>query len=125
MGWDQPVPDPQAAATMRDAVLRWDERSLRTHSRMLDWYKQLIRIRHTHSDVMNPRLSETTVTVTDDDTITMRRGRVVVAATRATNRSVKIDLGPVEKVLASWDPLADGAGVGFLPGGAVVALLKA
>ena len=125
MGWDQPVPDPQAAATMRDAVLRWDERSLRTHSRMLDWYKQLIRIRHTHSDVMNPRLSETTVTVTDDDTITMRRGRVVVAATRATNRSVKIDLGPVEKVLASWDPLADGAGVGFLPGGAIVALLKA
>ena len=125
MGWDQPVPDPQAAETMREAVLRWDERSEHAHTRMLDWYKQLIRIRHEYPDVMNPRLSETTVDVTDDDTITMRRGRVVVAATRATDRSVELDLGPVEKVLASWDPLAEGAGVGFLPGGAIVALLKA
>ncbi len=124
MGWDQPVPDPQAADTMRDAVLRWDERSEHAHARMLDWYRQLIRIRHEYPDVMNPRLSETTIDVDDDDTITMRRGRVVVAATRATDRSIRLDLGPVEKVLASWDPLAEGAGVDFLPGGAIVALLR-
>ena len=124
MGWDQQVPDPQSPDTMRDAVLRWDERSEHEHARMLDWYRQLIRIRHEYPDIMNPRLSETTLDVDDDDTISMRRGRVVVAATRATDRSVELDLGEVERVLASWDPLAEGAGVGFLPGGAIVALMK-
>lgn len=124
MGWDRPVPDPQAEDTVRDAVLRWDERTERTHARMLDWYKTLIRIRREQPDIMNPRLSQTTIDTADDDTIVMRRGRVVVAATRATDRSVELGLGPVEEVLASWDPLAEGAGVDFLPSGAIVALLK-
>ena len=80
-------------------------------------------IRHEQPEIMNPGLSKTTIEKQDDDTIVMRRGRVVVAATRATDRSVKLVLGPVKKVLASWDPLAEGAGVEFLPGGAIVALL--
>lgn len=123
MGWDTTVPDPQSPQTMRNAVLRWDERSLHSHARMLDWYKLLIRIRHDQPEIMNPKLSRTTIEKQDDDTIVMRRGRVVIAATRATDRSVELDLGRVERVLASWDPLAEGAGVDFLPGGAIVALL--
>ncbi|RMB62394.1 malto-oligosyltrehalose trehalohydrolase [Tessaracoccus antarcticus] len=125
MGWDRPVPDPQAETTMAEAVLRWDERSEPAHARMLDWYRTLIRIRHEQPDVLNPRLSQTTLEKNDDDTIVMRRGRVVVAATRATDRTVELDLGSVEKVLASWTPLEDGAGANSLPGGAIIALLPA
>lgn len=123
MGWDTVVPDPQAESTMQGAVLQWDERSRRAHARMLDWYRLLIQIRHAQPDIMDPRLSRTTVGSLDDDTIVMRRGRIVVAATRATDRSVELDLGPVEQILASWDPLAEGAGAEFLPGGAIVVLL--
>ena len=123
MGWDQPVPDPQAEDTMREAVLRWEERAQPAHARMLDWYRLLIQLRHDYFDVQDPRISQTTVDVVDDDTLVMRRGRLVVAATRATDRSVELDLGPVEKVLASWDPLAEGATAGWLPGGAIVALM--
>ncbi len=123
MGWDTPVPDPQAESTMQSAVLQWDERSRHAHARMLDWYRLLIQIRHAQPDILDPNLSRTTVEVQDDDTIVMRRGRVVVAATRATDRSVELDLGPVEQILASWDPLAEGAGAEFLPSGAIVALL--
>ncbi|MDO5737359.1 MAG: malto-oligosyltrehalose trehalohydrolase [Propionibacteriaceae bacterium] len=124
MGWDHQIPDPQATSTMRDSVLRWDERKEPNHARMLDWYRQLIQIRHEQPDIMNPALVQTTIDVKDDDTIVMRRGRVVVAATRATDRSIELDLGPVERVLASWDPLAEGAGAEFLPSGALIALLK-
>ncbi len=124
MGWDTPVPDPQAETTMQSAVLRWDQRAQHAHARMLDWYRLLIRIRHEHADLTDPHLTKTTVEKVDDDTLVMRRGRVVVAATRATDRSVKLDLGPVDRVLASWDPLAEGAGAEFLPSGAIVALLS-
>ncbi|MGO1385736.1 MAG: malto-oligosyltrehalose trehalohydrolase [Arachnia sp.] len=125
MGWDTPVPDPQAESTMESAVLQWDERSRHANARMLDWYRRLIEIRHTHPDLMDPQLSGTTIEIPDDDTIIMRRGRVVVAATRAVDRSIALDLGPVEQILASWEPLAEGAGAEFLPGGAIVALLPA
>lgn len=123
MGWDTPVPDPQAPETMQSAVLQWDERSQHAHARMLDWYRLLIQIRHEHRDIMDPRLSKLIVQKRGDDTIVMRRGRIAVAATRATDHSVELDLGPVEKILASWDPLAEGVGAEFLPGGAIVALL--
>ncbi len=125
MGWDTPVPDPQAESTMQSAVLRWDERSRHAHARMLDWYRLLIRLRHEQPDAMDPQLTRTTVEKVDDDTLVMRRGRLVVAATRATDRSVALELGRVDKVLASWDPLAEGAGAEFLPGGAIVALMAA
>ena len=123
MGWDRPVPDPQAETTMSEAVLRWDERSEPAHARMLDWYRTLIRIRHEQADVLNPRLSQTTLEKNDDDTIVMRRGRVVVAATRATDRTVELDLGPVQEILATWEPLAPSSGPCSLAGGAVVALM--
>ena len=108
---------------MRDAVLRWDERTQHAHARMLDWYRLLIRIRHEYPDVTDPRFSRLIVETRGDDTIVMRRGRIVVAATRATDHSVELDLGSVQEILASWDPLAEGVGAEFLPGGGIVALL--
>lgn len=45
-GWPaDAVPDPQSPATFKRSALIWDEVEEETHARMLDWYRQLIRLR--------------------------------------------------------------------------------
>ncbi len=45
-GWDPlDVPDPQAASTFTASTLRWDEVHDAPHREVLDWYKQLLRLR--------------------------------------------------------------------------------
>jgi maltooligosyltrehalose trehalohydrolase len=45
-GWSpQDVPDPRAEATFHCSRLRWDELGAASHADMLDWYRQLIRLR--------------------------------------------------------------------------------
>ncbi|GAB3811391.1 malto-oligosyltrehalose trehalohydrolase [Tessaracoccus terricola] len=116
MGWAEETPDPQAEATFRSAVLRWDERDEATHARMLAWYRDLIRIRHTHPDALDPSLAAVRVEIIDDDTLLMRRGNLAVAATRAT-RPVDVDLGPGAEVLAAWHPPTEPAPGRFTLGG--------
>lgn len=103
MGWDEPTPDPQAESTFRSAVLCWEENADGAHARMLAWYRRLIEIRHTHPGASDPRLDSTQIEIIDDDTLIMRRGRLAVAATRATDRVVPIHIGADAEVLASWD----------------------
>jgi maltooligosyltrehalose trehalohydrolase len=45
-GWpEDAVPDPQDPATRDRSVLRWDERTDPHHAAILDWYRDLIRLR--------------------------------------------------------------------------------
>jgi maltooligosyltrehalose trehalohydrolase len=59
------VPDPQDENTFSESKLRWDRRNEKYHKTMLDWYKELIRLRRSlpslkefdkkyiHAEVMN------------------------------------------------------------------------
>ena len=100
MGWDAEIPDPQSPATRESATLRWDEVTEPDHARMLAWYQELLRLRHDRPELASGSLAEVSVEVLDEDTVLMRRGATVVAATRARDRLVEI---PVEgEVLAAW-----------------------
>jgi maltooligosyltrehalose trehalohydrolase len=46
--WHGTVPDPQAEATFRSAVLHWELRDDGAHRALLDWYRALLRLRKTH-----------------------------------------------------------------------------
>ena len=50
--WDpSEVPDPQALTTFTASVLRWEERDQSAHASMLDWYRELIRLRRSEVDL--------------------------------------------------------------------------
>ena len=44
-GWQGPVPNPQDPATFARSKLDWSELSEPSHAELLDWYRQLIRLR--------------------------------------------------------------------------------
>ena len=100
MGWDREPPDPQAPATFASAVLDWNERCLGGHARMLEWYRTLIGLRRIHPEFRDPRLDRVGVEIVDPDTVAMRRGPFLVAATRANHAEVRCPRAT--QVLASW-----------------------
>lgn len=105
-GWSAPTPDPQAEATWRSAVLRWEERGDEPHARMLAWYRRLIELRRSEPALRSPDLGTTRVEVLDADTVALHRGDVRIIATRGT--------APVPvsgEILASW-PGPEGRGPG-------------
>lgn len=56
-GWNpQDVPDPQDATTFERSKLLWDEIRQEPHREMLDWYKRLIRLRQSASDLSDGRM---------------------------------------------------------------------
>lgn len=112
MGWDAEIPDPQSPATRGSAALRWDEITEPDHARMLAWYQELLRLRRDRPELASGSLAEVSVEVLDEDTVLMRRGTTVVAATRARDRLVEI---PIEgEVLVAWGEY------GPVPGGHTV-----
>lgn len=49
-GWDPAsIPDPERRETFLHSKLKWDEASKGDHARMLAWYRDLIRLRRSHS----------------------------------------------------------------------------
>lgn len=47
-GWSEDPPDPQDEAVFLASKLRWDERTKGQHAVILDWHRQLIRLRKEH-----------------------------------------------------------------------------
>lgn len=101
MSWEVEVPDPQDPATLRSAVLRWDELDRPPHDRMLAWYTALLRIRREHGDLRNGSLHSVTVDVVSDDAVLMRRGKFAVAASRSGG---EVEFALPGEVVLSWTP---------------------
>ncbi len=81
-GWaaDQ-IPDPQDHATRHGSVLDWSDLDEEPHRRMLDWYRDLIALRRSESDLTDDRLDRLEVDIDEQaQTLVMTRGafRVVV-----------------------------------------------
>ncbi len=93
-GWDRDqVPDPQDPATVEASRLDWSEPGREPHSRLLGWYRDLIRLRRERLELRDPRLDR--VEVQHDEaarTVLVRRGRHRVAVNLADSPA-ELDLG--------------------------------
>jgi maltooligosyltrehalose trehalohydrolase len=92
-GWDpEDIPDPQDPATRDMSVLRWDERTEGDHAEVLAWYRTLIALRRSRSELRDAR--QGAVEVHADDRagwLRFRRGELEVV--------VNLGAGPVEVAL--------------------------
>lgn len=124
-GWTQEVPDPQASSTVENSRLHWAEREEGVHARMLDWYRQLLRLRSSVDALMETPLGESVVwNDTERDLWWVRRGSVTVVANFGQEQA-SVDL-PEEvsdrHTLAAWDEAAVEGGTVRLAGHDVIIL---
>ena len=100
-GWDDAVPDPQAASTAEDSTLRWDEVEESGHARLLGWYRELIRLRRVVPDLADPTLGVTDVR-RDNEVLSYRRGGYTVVVNLSTHRTThQVDVEG--EMIAGWD----------------------
>lgn len=77
-GWRaEDVPDPQDPATFASARLRWDERKVGTHARMMEWYRSLLRLRRTQPELGTGGLDSVTCQA-GDGWLEVHRGRFAI-----------------------------------------------
>ena len=81
-GWEETqIPDPQSPATVRASTLDWTEPAREPHSRLLAWYRELIRLRRSHPALSDPDLSAVRVTYDEAERwLVVHRGPCRVAA---------------------------------------------
>jgi maltooligosyltrehalose trehalohydrolase len=73
------VPDPQAPETFMRSKLDWDERGSEPHREILEWYRNLIALRHRTPDLGDPRLEHTSVEFDEvAQWLAMRRGAALI-----------------------------------------------
>jgi len=89
-GWrGQDVPDPQARSTFLRSKLDWTEPAREPHAGLLDWHRELIRLRRSHPALAEDRLED--VRVYCDEAarwLTMERGCLTVVVNLAARRQV-------------------------------------
>lgn len=80
-GWaPESIPDPEAIETFERSKLKWGELNEGEHAEMLDWYRQLIRLRRTEPSLANGEPGHTKVTFSEQDMwLSMERGDVTVS----------------------------------------------
>lgn len=112
-GWAaEEIPDPQDPATRDRSCLDRSEREREPHARLLSWYRELIALRRTQSDLRDPDLAAVKVAYDEQARwLAYRRGDLRVAVNLAKEEAA-IPLGGGGRVLAAWEgvqpPGADG-----------------
>jgi maltooligosyltrehalose trehalohydrolase len=101
-GWDESsIPDPESEVTFERSKLIWSETHKGNHQKMLDWVKELIRLRRTTMALNDGDLGHLKVWCRDDDkSLVMQRGPVRIVANLG-QIPVKVDLLGGEKILLS------------------------
>ncbi|MGI9123409.1 MAG: malto-oligosyltrehalose trehalohydrolase [Mycobacterium sp.] len=122
-GWDaDAVPDPQDPETFLRSRLDWSEVGQDRHARLLKFYRALIRLRHSESDMADPWLAHLGVEFDEDRRwIIMRRGRIAIACNLGTDR---VSVAATGNLLAHWGEVRVSEGRTGLPAHSV-AVLKA
>ena len=97
------VPDPQAAETFERSRLNWGEYEKDPHDDLLEWHRQLIRLRRNIPDLSDGRLEHVEVSFDEKaQWIVMKRRTAAVACNLAAGRQhVLLQLGVAEVLLAS------------------------
>ncbi len=78
-GWDPgSIPDPESRETFLRSKLNWDEAAQRQHAEMLDWYRDLIRLRRTTACLNNAEPGSTRVDFDEQARLLrMERGAII------------------------------------------------
>jgi maltooligosyltrehalose trehalohydrolase len=109
-GWDpNEIPDPQAVETFTRSKLNWSEAERQPHADLLQWHRQLIRLRREFPELTNGRLDQ--VNISFDATarwLTMRRGTIAVVFNFAhqAQSAPLVDAKRCELLLASHTDIA-------------------
>jgi maltooligosyltrehalose trehalohydrolase len=121
----QSIPDPEAPDTFERSKLNWAERESAPHTEMLEWYKSLIQLRHSHSCLRDERLDHTKVRFDSEARwLIMGRGPLHMYFNFASDKPAQLTvLGEASVVLASEDDVPCSAGTVDLPPQTFVAML--
>jgi malto-oligosyltrehalose trehalohydrolase len=116
-GWSDTVPDPQDPATFEASVLDWAEPAREPHASVLGWYRALLALRRTESDLRDAWLDRVTVAFDEAERwLVVTRGRLRVAANlSAQRRAVPLGSTPADVLLASSPPRLLAAAVELAP----------
>jgi len=123
-GWDATdAPDPQSPQTFMRSKLDWNEPSRSPHAELLDWHRQLIRLRRQTPDLTDGRLDR--VKVAFDETqrwLRIDRGSVTIACNLST-AAQRFDVGQAKPVLVSDETVELSENQVVLPPDAVAILI--
>jgi CHAD domain-containing protein/glycosidase len=102
-GWPaDEISDPGDPATRQRSVLNWNDLDDPARRAMSAWYRDLIRLRRTHRELLDDQLSDVTVEVdTRGETLVMsRRSLAVVVSLAAAPRRVRLTRRPGHLLMA-------------------------
>lgn len=105
-GWTEEVPDPQAASTVENSTLDWEERAEPHHARMLEWYTVLLGLRRSVPALRDTPLGDSAVILDAENSLWwVRRGDVTVIANVSEDpREVPLPADVTHRhTLAAWD----------------------
>jgi maltooligosyltrehalose trehalohydrolase len=79
-GWDPAtIPDPESAATFESAKLKWNETATALHAELLEWHRELIRLRRATPSLNDGDPGNTRVTFDEQAMwLNMQRGAITV-----------------------------------------------
>ncbi|ADT99595.1 malto-oligosyltrehalose trehalohydrolase [Mycolicibacterium gilvum] len=121
-GWDaDEIPDPQDPATFERSKLHWDEKDGGDHARLLGFYRDLITLRRSESDMADPWLDHLRVDYDEDARwLVMHRGGLSIACNLGAE---PVDVPVAGDVVLAWDEPTVGNETARL-GGHSVAVLR-
>ena len=111
-GWDpEAVPDPEDPATRDASVLDWDEVDGERGQAMLAWYRRLLELRRTETDLCDGRLDRAAAACDEQaGWLALRRGALAVVVNLGAQRQAIPVEQPVIELLA-----CSGTGYAFSP----------
>jgi maltooligosyltrehalose trehalohydrolase len=112
-GWDPAaIPDPQALATFERSVLDWDETGRPPHADILDWYRQLVRLRRREPELTDGRLDRVRASADERERwLVLERGASITVAVNVGAAPVRVPIAPErprDVLLASPPGMASG-----------------
>lgn len=125
-GWNpEEVPDPTAPETYLRSRLNWDELATEPHAEMVEWYRQLIRLRRQLSALSDGRLDYVSTAYSEaDQWLAVERGPVTILCNfNSQDQSVPIPPEqPKTVLLASAEPVEIDGDTVRMPGNCVAIL---
>jgi maltooligosyltrehalose trehalohydrolase len=121
-GWDaDDIPDPQDPQTFARSKLNWGEVDAQEHARLLDFYRDLIALRHNDPDLADPWLEHLTVDFDEDlRWIALSRGQLRIVCNLGTE---PVTVPVAGDAVFAWGE-ATGSGEGTVLQGHSVAILR-
>lgn len=120
-GWDaEQVPDPQDPETFLRSTLDWAEHDRPGHAQLREFYRALIRLRRTETDLADPWLGHLRVDVDEQRRwILMHRGTLVIACNLGAE---PVSVPAAGTVLLQWGDVQPGADATGLPAHSVAVI---